>query len=118
MSRLKKDVGDWGEEMACAFLRRQGFTVVERNFHTPAGEIDIVARHRGDYYFIEVKTRSKGPWATDGAITPAKKRKFSKAVKAYCYKRRLPETGIITAGLLVVYDKMTKEVSFRLAVFC
>lgn len=117
MSRFKKNVGDWGEGQACDFLRRQGFTIAERNYFTPNGEIDIIARKGGDYYFIEVKTRSKGPWATDGAITPAKKRRFLKAIKVYCYQRRLPEMGIIPAGLLVIYDRETNDVNFRLAVF-
>jgi len=73
MVRYRKDVGDWGEDIACAFLRKKGFEIVERNFFTPAGEIDIVAKHSGDYYFVEVKTRRESALATDLAIHPVKK---------------------------------------------
>ena len=48
--RYRKNVGDWGEDIAVGFLRRRKFEIVERNFHTPAGEIDIVAKYGGDYY--------------------------------------------------------------------
>ena len=39
--RHNKDLGDWGEERAVEFLRRHGFEVVDRQFHTVWGEIDI-----------------------------------------------------------------------------
>jgi len=117
MSRRLKDIGDWGEEQACLFLARQGFKVVERNFHTTTGEIDIVARKGGDLFFIEVKTRTAGELANDTAVTEFKKHKFGKAVRAYCYKRDTPEIGLIMAGLIVAVDKINKKVGFRLAVW-
>ncbi|MFA6486311.1 MAG: YraN family protein [Candidatus Magasanikbacteria bacterium] len=117
MSRRLKDIGDWGESQACEFLKRQGFVVVERNYHTTTGEIDIVARQDGDYYFIEVKTRTDRALATDMAVTAHKKMKFERAVRAYCYRRNVPETGLILAGLIVFVDRASRTVKFRLAVW-
>ncbi len=117
MTRRNKDLGDWGESQACGFLKRQGFKVVERNFHTTTGEIDIVAERGGDYYFVEVKTRRAGELASDLAVTPEKRRRFKKAVRVYCYRRNIGETGIVMAGLLVVVDPLAKKAFFRLAVF-
>lgn len=118
MTRDKKDFGDWGEEQACGFLQRKGFAVIERNYHAVAGEIDIVAKSGGDYYFIEVKTRQAGELANDLSITPAKKIKLGKTVKEYCYRRNIVDGSFILAGLLVIADKIKKQVFFRLAVFC
>ena len=109
--------GKWGEDQACNFLRRQGFRIIDRNFHTTQGEIDIVATKAGDFYFIEVKTRRKGELATDLAITSAKRRKFNKTVLRYCFVKNVTQGSFITAWLLVVYNSATKSVSFRLAVF-
>ncbi|EKD43948.1 MAG: hypothetical protein ACD_72C00062G0003 [uncultured bacterium] len=81
------------------------------------GELDIIAEKNGDYYFVEVKTRAAGEMANDLAITPAKKHKLEKTMRKYCYMRNVPETGLILVGLLVVYDKTSKVVSFRMAVF-
>jgi putative endonuclease len=111
-------VGAWGEERACHFLIRQKFRIIERNYHTTAGEIDIIAEKGGDYYFIEVKTRAKGEMATDLAITPAKIRKLQKTVKMYCYQRNIADRSLILAGLLLTVDRKAERLAFRLAVFC
>lgn len=117
MSGRGKTIGKWGEDLACAFLERHRFLVKERNFYSTVGELDIIAIKDGDYYFVEVKTRAVGELATDLAITPAKKHKLEKTVRKYCYERGVPDTGLILAGLLVIYDPKTKKVSFRFAIF-
>ena len=51
--------GRAGEAAACSYVERElGFEIVETNFRTREGEIDIVARDSGTYVFIEVKTRT------------------------------------------------------------
>lgn len=117
MTRRRKDIGDWGESLACDFLRRHAFEVVERNFFTTTGEIDIVAIKGGDYYFFEVKTRLDRHLATDDAVTTEKQRRFRRAVSAYCYRRSVPDTGIIMGSIIVFVDKRVKTVSFRLALW-
>ncbi len=112
-----KTVGKWGEDLACDFLERHRFLIKERNFYSTVGELDIVAEKNGDYYFIEVKTRAAGELATDLAITAAKKHKLQKTVRKYCYARGVPDTGLILAGLLVIFNSLTRKVSFRFAVF-
>lgn len=109
-------MGAWGEEQACRFLARKGYTVVDRNFYTTQGEIDIVATKGGDYYFVEVKTRAAGDLATDLAVTERKKYKLQKTVKRYCYERNVTTGSFILASLMVVFERATKEVDFRLAV--
>lgn len=116
--RRLKNIGDWGENQACLFLARKGFTIVERNYHAVAGEIDIVAQTGGDYYFVEVKTRAAGELANDLAITASKKYKLNKTVKDYCYRRGITEGSLIFAGIIVTFDRITKRVSFRFAVMC
>ena len=57
MTEQRLALGQWGEEQAVAFLRQQGLKILERNYRTPVGEIDIVARNRKELLFVEVKTR-------------------------------------------------------------
>ncbi len=116
MSRDRKNFGDWGESQACMFLERKGFSVLDRNYHTTAGEIDIVAKKCDDFYFIEVKTRRAGELANDLAVTKSKLYKLNKTVKQYCYRKNITEGSTILASLLVVTDNIKKSVSFRLAV--
>lgn len=72
----KKLLGAFGEDAACRYLRRHGYTIIGRNFSCRFGEIDIIAR-RGKYLaFVEVKMRKN---AEHGAamefVTPAKQRR-------------------------------------------
>ena len=55
----RRVTGDLGEEIACAFLKRKGFRILDRNYQKPWGEIDIIAEKGGVVRFIEVKTVSR-----------------------------------------------------------
>lgn len=52
-------VGSWGEEIAESYLKKKGYTILNRNFRSKIGELDIVARDGNVIVFIEVKTRNK-----------------------------------------------------------
>lgn len=52
-----KETGNMGETTAAAYLRSNGYEVLERNFKTPRCEIDIIARKGRCLYFVEVKYR-------------------------------------------------------------
>lgn len=56
-SSTPKDTGSVGEDMACEFLRRKGFRIVDRNYAQKTGELDIVARKGEVLHIIEVKTQ-------------------------------------------------------------
>jgi putative endonuclease len=53
-------LGQAGEQLAAEHLSRLGYEIVERNYRTRWGELDIVARHDGTLAFCEVKTRRAG----------------------------------------------------------
>ncbi len=49
--------GQLGEEVACKFLMKHGFSILERNYTKKWGEIDIIAEKNNKRYFIEVKSK-------------------------------------------------------------
>lgn len=51
-------LGAWGEEKAARYLTAQGYTIVERNFHSRYGEIDLIAENQEFLVFVEVKLRA------------------------------------------------------------
>lgn len=59
MQTSKQKVGEIGEGVACNFLIKRGFTVIDRNYRKKWGEIDIIAKKDGILRFIEVKTVSR-----------------------------------------------------------
>lgn len=56
MGKIETGVG--GEKLAVSFLKNQGFKILETNFRSKFGEIDIIALEKNTVVYIEVKTRS------------------------------------------------------------
>ena len=50
-------LGKAGENRAAAFLKRKGYELLERNYRVRSGEIDLIAKDKGELVFCEVKTR-------------------------------------------------------------
>ena|SRR2546421_4614385 len=88
--------GALGERIAAAHLVERGFEVLERNFRTRYGELDLVAAGEGCIVFCEVKTRvaagRAGPARGLDAIGHAKRRKL-RAMAAQWLRSRPPGSG-------------------------
>lgn len=54
----KRSVGTEYEARAAAYLESQGYRILERNYRTKIGEIDLIARDGAVLVFVEVKYRS------------------------------------------------------------
>lgn len=57
MTDSRKKLGKWGESLAAQHLEAKGFEVLERNWRTAQGEIDLVVKAGQELVFVEVKTR-------------------------------------------------------------
>lgn len=86
----RQDIGRRGEDIACLLLAESGFVILERNFRTKFGELDIVAlREKTEYeppitVFVEVKTRTSSVFGTPEEAFDCRKRlRFERA--ALCY---------------------------------
>jgi putative endonuclease len=78
--------GRRGEDLAHRFLRRQGLTIVARNFHQRSGrgELDIVAWDRQTLVFVEVKSRVSTEFGSPGrAVGADKERDLRRAAGEY-----------------------------------
>jgi len=84
--RDKRKVGELGENLACQYLKRNGYKIIGRNFRKTGGEIDIIARDQknGILVFVEVKTRTGNAFGQpQEAVDFFKQRKLKKAAFAY-----------------------------------
>jgi putative endonuclease len=91
VSVARQSLGRWGEECACNFLRGRGFEILERNFRTPLGEIDLIVRQGRILAFVEVKTRrSLAFGAPQDAVTARKQRQIIRAAQWYLSSARWP----------------------------
>ncbi len=69
----RKQIGSLGEDAVCTYIMRHGCEIVERNYHTRNGEIDIISRKGGTLAFIEVKTRKNADFGTPAEFVGARK---------------------------------------------
>jgi putative endonuclease len=76
--------GRQGENLAERHLRSRGLRVLERNYRTRHGELDLVCRAGDTLVFVEVKTRKAGSRAAPHqALTPAKRTRLARAAAQY-----------------------------------
>jgi putative endonuclease len=84
-----RELGMAGEEAACAFLKRRGYRIMDRNYRCPFGEVDIVASRRGLTVFCEVKTRSGGDFEEAlGAVDVKRQGRMARAASHYLAAKR------------------------------
>ena len=84
MLNPRQRYGEAGEALAARLLRKRGYRIIETNYRTKLGEIDIIARDGDTIVFVEVKARQTGRFgAPKWAVTPRKQRKISMVALYY-----------------------------------
>jgi putative endonuclease len=77
-------IGQKAENRAAAYLRLRGYSILERNYKVPQGEIDLVVRQGDAIVFVEVKARKNNSHGTPlEAVSPLKVRRVSSAAAVY-----------------------------------
>jgi len=84
MPNSRQKFGEKSESIAASYLKKQGYKIIELNYRTKMGEIDIIAKEKGAVAFIEVKARRSGQFGNPKwAVTPKKQRKISMVALQY-----------------------------------
>ncbi|PAF54188.1 hypothetical protein BKH42_01375 [Helicobacter sp. 13S00482-2] len=98
MSRKK---GLYAESLACEYLQKNGYEIIQRNFSSKYGEIDIIALKSKIIHFIEVKSGKN--FEPIYAITPKKMSKIIKTIQYYLLQYDPQTTYCIDA--LIIKDE-------------
>ena len=89
---MSRDVGNEAETKAAEALINDGYKIIERNYNTRVGEIDIIAEKDKCICFVEVKYRNPRGYGTAiDAITKSKMRKILMTAKKYLYENNLSD---------------------------
>ena len=101
----RHELGKDGEEQATDYLKNKGYEIIERNYECRQGEIDIIAKDKEEYVFIEVKTRQNLHYGMPAeAVTPVKEKHIWNATKYYIYSHKL-ENKFIRFDVIEVYKR-------------
>jgi len=93
----KRKLGDIGENLACEFLRRRGFEILDRNYLKKWGEIDIVAKKGSLIHFVEVKSvscerlpdASKDRYRPEDNMHPWKLKRLARTMQTYLLDKKI-----------------------------
>jgi len=98
----KQEKGKHGEMIAIDHIQRSGLTVVESNYYTRFGEIDVIAKCGEVYHFVEVKTRLADQYGTAiESLTRNKINSFVKTVQSYVKRNNL-QTVELSLDLIAI----------------
>ena len=90
--RSTREKGLRSEEIARRYLTAKGYRILDVNFQTRMGEIDIIARHRDTVVFIEVKSSTGNGFGSPlDRVPPWKQRRIIRVSQAYLVKNRLQD---------------------------
>ena len=88
--RNRRSEGSRYEDLACGYLRRKGYKILDRNVYLMRKELDIVALDGDTVVFIEVKGRRTDAFGLPAeAVDRAKQRRILGVATAYLKKNRL-----------------------------
>lgn len=109
-----QSLGFYGEQLAVNYLSEHSYSIVERNFRTRMGEIDVIAQKANTLHFVEVKTRIgtiKGmPYE---AVTPTKIRHLMKAAQSYVLLNQKTGDKLSLDVISIILDSQRNLTSLR-----
>ena len=119
----KQRIGRIGEDTACRFLMKQGFSIIERNYWKKWGEIDIIAQKAKKLHFVEVKTVSRenltevtreiDEYQPEENVHPAKLRRLGRTIQTYLMEKDLEDKEWQFDVLAVFLDIKNKQARVR-----
>ena len=120
----KRKIGNLGEDLACRFLMKQGFDIIERNYLKKCGEIDIIAKNKGNIHFIEVKsvshetilsvsgeTNGNGGFRPEDNVHPWKLQRLARTIQVYLQEKNVSSETDWQFDVITVYIDKKRLIS-------
>ena len=98
-----KNTGNEGEKKACSYLQSKGFEIIEQNWRTKLGEIDIIAVKNDILVFVEVKTLPNGTLdMIQRELNNQKRQRIIKTSKRFLLKHREYNNSYVRFDVIVI----------------
>ena len=84
MGKAHLTLGRLGEDLAAEYLESLEYEILARNYRSPLGEIDIIAKHNETLVFVEVKTKTSNFFGRpEEMVTKTKQTKLKNLANSY-----------------------------------
>lgn len=113
--RGKISLGEYGEDFTCRFLKTKRYKIIERNYRSLWGEIDIIAKDKDTLVFIEVKTRSSDRFGPpESSVTRTKQNRIRRIAEAYIKTSKYRNLCFRFDVVSILFDSKKNMVDFKL----
>lgn len=108
-----RDLGKYGEDLACEYLVNKGYKILCRNYRINFGEIDIIAQKKQKLFggndktihFVEVKALSKNSaFCPEDHVDYRKRDKYRKLVEIWLAKNKFTQDYPCQVDIIAVCD--------------
>lgn len=111
-------IGELGEDIACKYLDRKEYTILERNYTKKWGEIDIVAQKNNKIYFVEVKSQNQVDVTHETIrpeenMHPKKLQRLSRTIQTYVLEKTIGEVDWQFDLIVVLLNENKKTAHVR-----
>jgi putative endonuclease len=115
-------IGKFGEDIACVFLKKHGYRILERNYLKKWGELDIIAKKAKKLCFVEVKTVScemsdgtvsRSGYRPEDNMHSSKIKKFTRVIQTYLQEKGLNQAEWSAALIAIRIDTAKKVAKVR-----
>jgi len=104
--------------MAACYLKSRGYEILHRNYRTPLGEADIIARDGDALVFVEVKARSSVAFGQPFEAVTALKQKKLKRIALYYLKHNRVEAPVRFDVVSIIMKSGKSEINYIKEAFC
>lgn len=109
MGQESYELGIAGESFVVQYLVKQGYRIIERNFHSRQGEVDIIARDKDFLVFVEVKNYSYRSYGSPvGAVRKSKRQSIIHAARTYLCQKNIRKVSC-RFDVVTIYRKSSGE---------
>jgi putative endonuclease len=103
---MSKQLGQWGENKAAAFLIKKGYKLIDKNWRFHPNEIDIIMSDGDEIVFVEVKTRSGTSFGyPEESITDKKTESLMEACQQYIDEENIKESWRLDVVSIIGNEK-------------
>ena len=102
--RFNQEFGQYGEDLATNFCRKENFKIVKRNYRCRFGEIDLIAWQDKVLHFIEVKNRTRDLVPGRYAVNAKKQRHIRRSAQNYLLENDLTNNCLVSFDVIEITD--------------
>ena len=118
MSPSNRELGNKGEDIATRYLEKKGYRIVTRNFRNNSGEIDIIARDKRTYVFVEVKARHSSRFgAPNESVTMKKQRQIIRVAAGYLARYQLDDVPVRFDVIAILMESGNPDINHFVSAF-